>query len=88
MSEPDLITIEFFCKVMLGVTRLWYYKHVDDPGVPQRVYVGAAPRLVRSECEAYVEALKQQRGPKAPLPRKGGRPRKVITPPASPATRP
>lgn len=81
MSDTDrMITIAAF-RQMLGVSRDWFYDHAEDPGFPQRVYVGAAPRLMLSECVAYVEALKNKRGPKAPLPRKGGRPR--TNPPAA-----
>jgi hypothetical protein len=87
MKQPadTFVTIDYFCKVMLGLkTRYFYYAHVKEPGMPQRVYVGGEPRLSLRECEAYVEQLKSERGPQAPpLPRRPGRPRKSITPPAA-----
>lgn len=79
------VTIDHFCRTMLGLkTRSWFYKHAAEPDMPKRVYVGGEPRLVLSECEAYVEALKRKRAPVGPAPkRKGGRPRKVMLPSAA-----
>jgi len=81
-----LITVEAFCN-MLGVSRWWYYDHQGDPDVPKRVYVAKEPRLVLSECEAYVEHLKSKRAPEGPPARRRGRPAKVVTPPASASPR-
>lgn len=79
----QFITIAEFCE-MLGMKGVsWYYKHADVPGVPQRVYFeGQSPRLVLSECLAYVDSKMKRREPQPP-PRKGGRPRKVRPPAAA-----
>lgn len=72
-TDDRLITIDQFAG-MIGMTRQWYYKHREDDGMPQRIYVGGRPKLSLLECRAYVEALKRLR----PQPkRKRGRPRKT-----------
>lgn len=86
MSET-LITVEAFCG-MLGVSRFWYYDHKTEPDLPKRVYVGKEPRLALSECEAYVEHLKNKRPPEGPPARRQGRPAKAVIPPSRAASSP
>lgn len=75
MQTDKLVSIDYFTGDMLGVGRQWYYKHKNDPGMPQRVFVGGKkPKLVLAECQAYVEQLKSVRPPQK---RKRGRPRKT-----------
>lgn len=85
--EPRrLVTISYFVVDMLGLkNRLWYYRHVDEPGMPQRVYIGEKPMLRYDECAAFVDRLVERRDapPPSPAPkvrRHPGRPAKVVTP--------
>jgi predicted DNA-binding transcriptional regulator AlpA len=86
VKTDRLISIAAFCD-MLGVSRWWFYDHQGDPDVPKPVKLGKEPRLVLSECLAYVEALKSKRAPEGPPARRPGRPRRAITPPASASPR-
>lgn len=83
MTQSDrFVTIPYFVQEMLGhKNRAWYYRHVNDQGMPQRYKVGGLPRLSLAECSAYVEQVKGK--PAAPPKRKRGRPRKVVTQPAA-----
>jgi hypothetical protein len=76
MDGDKLITIDAFVE-MIGMTRQWYYKHKEDAGMPQRVYVIGRPKLSLRECNAYVEAVKRAR---PAIKRKRGRPRKTAAP--------
>jgi hypothetical protein len=77
-DEHDrFVTITYFVTVMLGLKTLdWYYDHVNDPGVPQRITVGGRPKLSLRDCIAYQEMLKGKASPPPPVKRKRGRPRK------------
>jgi hypothetical protein len=81
MSEEHdrLVSIRYFTRDMLGMKdRGWYYRHVGDPGMPQRVSVGGKPMLSLQACVAYVERLKRGHGAEAPKTKRGpGRPRKL-----------
>lgn len=83
MAEPDhdrFVTITYFVREMLGLkSKNWYYDHMRDPGMPQRVPVGGKPKLSFKDCVAYQNRLKRQAEPPEPLKRKRGRPRKVMT---------
>jgi predicted DNA-binding transcriptional regulator AlpA len=72
MVERTYVTIRKFTGIF-GVTRNWYYRHVDDPGMPQRVYFGGKPMLVWEECAAYLDravaARKKKTGPRRTKPR-------------------
>jgi len=71
------VAIQYFTKEMLGLKdRNWYYRHVDDPGMPQRIYVAGKPMLSLADCNAYMAQL---RGPAKPVKRRPGRPRRQLT---------
>jgi hypothetical protein len=74
----QFISINKFCR-MMSRNRSWFYRHANEPGFPQRIYVreGDPPHLSLAECQDYMERLKQRRGPQAPLKRRVGRPRKA-----------
>lgn len=80
-DHDRFVTIPYFQHQMLGQRdKGWYYRHVRDPGMPQRVKVGARPMLSLKACVAYMERLKGQATKPAPEMKRGpGRPRKVIT---------
>lgn len=88
MTDTDehdrFVTITYFMN-MLGMKTLdWYYDHMKDPGMPQRIVVGGRPKLSLRQCIAYQEMLKGAALPPPPVKRKRGRPRKVqITPQAA-----
>lgn len=84
-DHDRFVTIPYFTKEMLGMKdRGWYYRHVRDPGMPQRVPVGGKPMLSLRACTAYVERLKQLHGVVMPEKKRGpGRPRKTIMQPAA-----
>jgi hypothetical protein len=77
-TEHDrFVTITYFVTVMLGLKTIdWYYHHVNDPGMPQRITVGGRPKLSLRDCIAYQEMLKGKALPPPPVKRKRGRPRK------------
>jgi predicted DNA-binding transcriptional regulator AlpA len=54
-DAPRLITQPTFYRTMLGVTRNWYYRHKDEPGMPRPIMLGRRVLLLYSECVAYVE---------------------------------
>jgi len=82
-DEHDrFVTITYFVKEMLGLKgNEWYYRHLKDPGMPQRVMVGDKPKLSLRDCIAYQEMLKGKALPPPPLKRKRGRPRKITLQP-------
>lgn len=82
-DHDRFVTIPYFTK-MLGMHRGWYYRHMREPGVPQRVNVGGKVMLSLNDCTAYVEHLKRQSGHHpAPETKRGpGRPRKSLMLPA------
>ena len=85
-DEHDrLVTIPYFTGVILGQRdKGWYYRHVGDPGMPQRIRVGGRPMLSLRACMAFVERLKGRAAPPPPEMKRGpGRPRKSITLPAA-----
>lgn len=84
-DHDRFVSIPYFSKEMLGMKdRGWYYRHVNDPGMPQRVQVGGRPMLSLQACTAYVERLKRQAGVYTPEKKRGpGRPRKPIMLPAA-----
>jgi len=77
-DHDRFVTISYFVKDMLGMRdRGWYYVHINDPGMPQRVTVGGKIKLSLDECVAYMNRLKKKAEP--PPPKRGrGRPRKQV----------
>jgi hypothetical protein len=74
---PRFVSIEYFWRDMLGFkSKQWFYQHKDDPGMPQRVYIGSDPKLVYDECVAYMHRLMAARAakPKPKRKRHTGRP--------------
>lgn len=83
-DHDRFVSLQYFTKEMLGKHRGWYYRHVGDPGMPQRVMVGGVPMLSLRACVAYVERLKRQAGVLPPETKRGpGRPRKSLMRPAA-----
>jgi hypothetical protein len=77
-DHDRFVTITYFTKEMLGMKGIdWYYLHINDPGVPQRIIVGGVPKLSLRDCIAYQEMLKGAAQPATPIKRKVGRPRKI-----------
>jgi hypothetical protein len=86
-NHDRFITIKYFVHEMLGMkAKNWYYDHVNDPGVPQRITVGGVPKLSLRECIAYQEMLKGAAPTATPFKRKLGRPRKIRPQPAPPSS--
>jgi predicted DNA-binding transcriptional regulator AlpA len=54
---PQFITIDQFC-AMLGVARMWFYRHKDDPAFPGLYHAGVSVRLDKGECLAYIASLR------------------------------
>lgn len=81
MTGPHdrFVTIRYFTTQMLGLkSRQWYYLHINDPGMPQRVMVGNKKAMLSyKDCVAYIERIKNAAKPPAPPKRKRGRPRKM-----------
>jgi predicted DNA-binding transcriptional regulator AlpA len=84
-THTRFVTIEYFWKDMLGMgDRAWFYRHKDDPGMPQRVYLGenSKPMLVYDECLAYMRARMEARGvPKKDPPKLKRRVGRPVSPP-------
>jgi len=83
-----LIPLQTFIREYLGLRdRNWWYKHRNDPGVPQVVPMGRKPMVSLEEVERFIEAKKKARAPAVseppPLKRKRGRPRKHPVQPAA-----
>lgn len=64
---PELITIEEFMAMLGYKSTVSYYNHRNDPGYPQRVYLGGKPpMLVKEECLDYMRRVITQKPPRAP----------------------
>lgn len=80
MTEPRrFMTLRQFVELLGYKSVVWYYDHVNDPGMPQRTYFGRKPMLAVDEVAAYQDHQMQARDPKPkappPLkPRRVGRP--------------
>lgn len=83
-DHDRFVTIPYFVQEMLGVTgRGWYYRHQNDPGMPQRLHVGGRAMLSLAACKAYMDAIKGLAPKPAPIKRPVGRPPKVRPPAAA-----
>ena len=65
VSDPDikLISVTDFVQKMMGKAhRSWYYRHINDPGMPQRLYgpPGTNPMLSYEECVAYAKRYRKR----------------------------
>ena len=76
-DHDRFVTIPYFAR-MLGVHRGWYYRHMGEPAMPQRVLVGGKIMLSLNECSAYIERVKRLNAVPPPQKKRGpGRPRKL-----------
>lgn len=81
--HDKFVTITYFVREMLGRrSRDWFYDHVNDEGMPQRVTVGDKVMLSFEDCTRYIEQLKSKAKVTAPRKRGRGRPRKIRQLPA------
>src|SRR5262245_35842896 len=77
VSHRRFVSIRYFTEEMCGMSREWFYKHIQDPMFPRRVWFGTKPMLDFAECQAYIQSLLPKDEPKkeaAPVKRRPGRP--------------
>ena len=62
-APSRFVTIDQFCHMLGLKDRTWYYRHRNDPGMPQPIPVGDGhrKRLDRIEIDRYVEGLIEKR---------------------------